>query len=466
MKFFKTPIYSLLFVYLIIAAVTIYFFNGTGGDGDSITHFLFAKYAPQHPRLFFDHWAKPVFVLLASPFAQFGFNGMKVFNVITVCFTIFFTYKIAEKYNLLNSYAVAIFLIFSPLYFVLTFSGLTEPLFAMFLSGAIYLTTKRNYLFAVILISFLAFVRSEGLLFIGVFGIYLLLKKKWKLIPWLATGHIVYSIAGYFVYHDLLWVFHKIPYARLDAVYGTGELTHFATQLFYILGLPSFILFLIGTYGVIKDTLNKKVSKGMLILVFFGFFIFLIAHSLFWYLGIFGSMGLTRVFICVIPLMALIMIRGFRLITDDYFVANKKLNLFLKVAILFYVMLFPFTKTHGSIYFDRDLNQTIDQKNADRTIEFMKEKCPVLPVLAYGLPYFSYALQIDPFENQKRTDLNLQNIQLLNKGDIVIWDDQFAVREAGLKKEMMDQNVLFEKVFETHMEAYDRVSNIILYQKK
>ena len=88
----KNIIYIVLFIYIVIAVLTIIFFNGTGDAGDSIYHYLFAKYAPIHPELFFYHWAKPVYVLLASPFAQFGFTGIKIFNALVSLTTIFLTY--------------------------------------------------------------------------------------------------------------------------------------------------------------------------------------------------------------------------------------------------------------------------------------------------------------------------------------------------------------------------------------
>ena len=66
-----------------------HFFDGTGGSGDSIHHYLYAKYATAHPENFFNHWAKPLYVLLACSFAQFGFVGMKIFNALVALFTIF-----------------------------------------------------------------------------------------------------------------------------------------------------------------------------------------------------------------------------------------------------------------------------------------------------------------------------------------------------------------------------------------
>jgi hypothetical protein len=466
MNFFKSPIYAILFFYVIIAVLTIHYFNGTGDAGDSVSHYLFAKYAPQHPDLYFHHWAKPVFVLLASPFAQFGFDGMKLFNVLASLITILLTYRIAERLKLQNSYAVALLLIFSPLYFTLTFSGLTEPLFAAFLAGGIYLSIKRNYLAAIILVSFMPFVRSEGLIMVGVFGIYFMIRQKWKLLPWFATGHVVYSIAGYFAHHDLLWVFRKIPYARLDSVYGRGDLSHFSTQLFYILGLPALILFLLGIISIVKDIIQGKSTRIIPIVIFGGFLCFFIAHSLFWYLGIFGSMGLTRVFICVIPLMALMMLKGFNLLTEELIPQKKNLSKIFQALILLYIIAFPFTKTHGALVFDRDLNLSVDQKTAMEVAKYIREQEVPLPRLAYDAPYLSIALNIDPFDPLQRIDLSPDNIKVLKPGDLLIWDNNFALLDRKIKKEDLDHDPSLVNLNITRSEENGRLSEFSIYRKK
>lgn len=464
MKFSREPIFYILLAYVFIAAFTILYFDGTGDSGDSITHYLFAKYAPQHPALFFDHWAKPVFVMLASPFAHFGFAGMKIFNALATFFTILFTYRIAEKLNFKNSYAVAIILIFSPVYYVLTFSGLTEPLFALFLVLGIYGCICEKYFPAALLISFLPFVRSEGLIILGIFGLYFLMKRRWKLIPWLAAGHVVYSIAGSFVYGDLLWVFRKIPYAHLDSVYGHGELLHFTKELFYITGFPALILF---CFGFIKTiiSIRKKFIPEIHLLIAGAFLAFFIAHSLFWYFGIFGSMGLTRVFICVIPLMGLMMLEGLNLITGDFF--KPFASTVIRSIILLYIVIFPFTKTKGAVVFHRDMYLSNEQNAAFETAREIRSKYPVLPKIAFGCPTLALAMNIDPFDPVQHADLNPENIRNLKTGDLVIWDNHFALLDTKLDKATLKNDpALAEILVMRKTDENNSVSEFVVYRKK
>src|SRR6218665_3878717 len=288
----KKPANILFVVYALVSAISIACFEGTGDVGDSVSHYLFARYAPVHAELYFNHWAKPLFVLLASPFAQLGFIGMKVFNALVSFLTVVITYRIACRLKLGNPAVVILLVLFSPLWYILTYSGLTEPLFALFTALGIYFCLDRRYLPACLVVSFLPYIRSEGLIIIGVFGLYLLQTRNWKHIPVLLAGSVVYSIAGWFIYHDLLWVFTKIPYATLGSVYGSGPLLHFVEQLINVVGVPVYALLWIGLIAIVTGVINKRKGPEEGILVVLGFLCFFVAHSLFWYLGIFNSMGL------------------------------------------------------------------------------------------------------------------------------------------------------------------------------
>jgi hypothetical protein len=98
MNFSKQTLFHISF--LIIAFILVmaaYYFEGTAGGGDSIFHYLYAKYAHLHPENFFNHWAKPVYTILAFPFAQLGFMGIKIFNIIMSLSACYFGYKISKQ---------------------------------------------------------------------------------------------------------------------------------------------------------------------------------------------------------------------------------------------------------------------------------------------------------------------------------------------------------------------------------
>lgn len=454
----------LLFIYAVIATGVLYFFDGTGDSGDSIHHYLFARYAPFHAHLFFDHWAKPLYVLLASPFAQFGFVGVKVFNALVSLCTVFFTFKIAQALHLKNAIIAAVIVIHCPLNIVLTFSGLTEPLFALFISIGIFFILKNKYISASLIISFLPFIRSEGLIIIGVFGFYFLLKKAWKVLPLLSVGHIVYSIAGYFVHHDLLWVFKKIPYAHLSSHYGRGKLFHFVEQLNYVIGVPIYVLFWVGVLNIIWKSVKKRLTLELQVLVFLGFFGFFVAHTLFWYLGIFNSMGLNRVFVGVIPLIAIIALMGFNAITEELFKDKKIPKHIVQDLLIVYIFIFPFTQNPAAIDWKSDMYLSKDQQDAKQVTDAIRKYAAPNQRFIFAHPYLSEVLNIDHFDDKQRLNLTKSLMNYMQSGDLVIWESWFAVVEHGVTKEYLDKRTDLTQVY--HLNADNGEVLYAVYQRK
>lgn len=461
------PKIALLIFYIIISIITISLFNGTGDDGDSIMHYLFAKEAPLNPSLYFDHWAKPVYVLFSSPFAQFGFVGVKVFNAIVSMITLLVTVQTAEKLKLPNSVLSGVFLLFAPLFYVLTYSGLTEPLFALFVILGVYWVLSDRLLAASVLISFLPFVRSEGLIFIGIFALYFLLKRNWKAIAALSVGHIIYSFAGYFVFKDILWVFNKIPYARINGVYGSGELFHFVEQLIFVAGVPIYILFWIGVFEIVIKIVRGKVNLDYGILIFLGFFAFLFAHTTFWYFGLFNSMGLKRVFVGVMPLMAIIALHGFNFLMFDLLHNFNKTKQFVKFILIAFVLVFPFTSNPAAIKWDKDLSLSKSQLLIQEIGRFIqKEKLPENTKLYTSHPYISQVLNLNHFDKAQRLDMSTPNLALSKSGDIIIWDNWFSIVEDQISNDVFENKANYINIYSVKGQDQGKELSFIVYQKK
>ena len=88
---------ALCFILLCIIALVA---NGTGDDGDSIAHYMYSRYAFVHPEYFFNHWAKPLFVLISASFAQFGLVGVKLMNVLALTLSLILTYQLARNWRI------------------------------------------------------------------------------------------------------------------------------------------------------------------------------------------------------------------------------------------------------------------------------------------------------------------------------------------------------------------------------
>ncbi len=457
-------IYVALALYAVVAAAVIVLFNGIGDSGDSILHYLYSKYAFKHPELFLHHWAKPVFVLLSAPFAQFGFTGMKVFNAIVTGVTLFFTYKICRSLELKNALLTIVLLLFAPLHFVLIFSGLTEPLFAAFLSGSLYLMLRERYLSSAIVLSFLPFVRSEGLVIIAVWVFYFLLKKKWYAVAGLVVGHVVYAVVGYLFYdYELLWVFRKMPY-NYRSQYGSGNFTHYFVQMTYIVGIPIYALLWLGVISIAKNTLQGISNLYIQVPILLGFGAFFMTHTMAWYLGLMGSMGLVRVLISVMPLIAIIALLGFNFITENIFIHNNKIKFVIKFVLIGYLLIFPFTPNPAAFNWE-DLKLNKYDKQAIQVRDHITTNLDIdQRKFLYVHPYMSEILNIDHFDPQQHQELQPDFMQHLNEGDVVIWDFWFSVIERGVSKKMLDNSPELDLIYE--LKDDERKTTYAVYVKR
>ena len=423
-------VYSVLGIFTVVMVWLAITTNGTGDWGDAIAHYLFSKYAFAHPENFLNHWAKPVFVLFTAPIAQGGFVAMKLFNVAMLVISAYLAWRVGTLLSVSHSWLVIFPMMAAPMNISHTLSGLTEPMFACWLMLGLYWLIREKPFWAVLWLSFLPFVRSEGLIVFCVLVIYLLLKKWWRYLPLLATGHIVYSLIGYFYYKDFLWVFTKMPYATIEGAYGSGDFWHYANKMHQVMGdyLPILLLvgLLVGAIRWIQYWWKEGIfSKEELWLVYGISVAFFLAHSIFWKFGIFNSFGLTRVFMGVLPLFSLIILQGI----------NGTLHLMPKrfkwpfIGLLLVLMAWYLDK---SLDINFHLAPTPAQDGQSQLLEKYAKNYPdhtyyfdaIHPALAADLDWF------DPM--QHRFTPQLFTGEPIPKKSMVLWDDWFSKDESNM----------------------------------
>ena len=468
--------YSLLSVIFIALSIVAFTTDGTGGGGDSIAHFLIARYSWQHHALLLDHWGKPLFTIFSSTFAQFGFHAVKFFNILVTCLAVHFTYQTAKQLKIQNAVWIVLLCFLAPENYIVTFSGLTEPLFALVLILGVYFIVKGNTLSGIIILSFLPFARSEGLVILCLIFVYLLFTKKYKFIPWILFGHLFMGVAGIFVYHDILWVFNKIPYARLDSVYGHGGWKHFVVHLYFIIGpvlyfllLTACVTLLINYKSNFKTVFSDKIFSDKIFLIYGNFLLFLFAHSAFWALGIFGSLGLSRVFVGIIPIMAIISLEGMNVFLD--LLENYQLSKYKRafsVIILVGMIFFCFINEITFIDYKHGFVLNEDQKVvAHEIVPYIKKKFPTHEI-HYSDVGFAYFFDLDIYGNKGyyRLSDGLRN-NTLDSNHLIIWDSWFSrVEEKFTMQDMLSKPYLKQDTSFTAVLSNSDTINYIIFTKR
>jgi len=428
-------ILSLLFVFWF--SVT-YLSEGSIDMADSLIHFKIARQAFKQPEFFLDLWAKPLFTVLCSTFAQFGYMGAKFFNLLIAFITASVGYKLAKRLEIRNAFLYPVFLLFFPIYAITMISSLTEILFGFVMLLAIYFFFENKFIWSAIVISFIPFARTEGFGVLAAFAFVFAINRNFRSIPFLLLGTLFFSLVGWSYYNDFFWTFTKIPYSNAGStLYGSGNIFFYWKDSEWIFGTPLMLLITAGSffifYQIIKTmrktnpfAINPAINELLLIwMIFFGFIFF---QSFIWYKGIMAVLGSHRFIASIAPVGALIALRGFDSIVR-LTSTRKWVAILTSIIILFFVIQKPFILYHFPIKLDPESALFRDASKWLKNSPYSNRK------IFYANPFLFHFLEIDPYNKSKSDELTPSTIgfeEYVPLGSIVIWDAHLSANEGKL----------------------------------
>lgn len=417
------------------------------GGADNYAHFNIARWAFRYPHLFLDHWGKPVYTIVAAPFAQFGFVAVRILNSVLGLLTGWFVWKLAEKLKLKNAWFAVVVAVFTPIYFALMSTGMTEIIFSLILVLSVYLFFSEKYAASAALVSFLFLARTEGLAFELLFLIALIIKKQYRAIPWLAAGFLVFSFIGLvFHYHDFWWLYNQRPYATGNQfVYGKGDWYFFIVRIPEYSGVIVTVLMVAGTIVLPVKWIKEKFSFTgnyfpVILLILGTFWGYFFIHSYLWWKGE-TSAGLLRVMAGNAPLVGII---GLYAVNEGIkYLRNKKLLVLLLVLLSVTQVIL----TGG--YYKKLVSFDLTAEVLQRTTDWLKDSGSLKHKLVMHNPYFSFSTEIDAWDNNV-VQYGFSNNDTPEAGlpdsTIFIWDAHFSAHEGELPLEKIMNNLNFEVV--------------------
>lgn len=402
-------------------------------------HFQIAQAAWHSPVYLLDHWGKPLFCLLAGPFAQWGFNGVVVFNVLVFILSMFAGQALMNHLQV-NRWLQLLFpivLLNAYDYSLTILAGLTEPLFNLGLLIVALLLIRKKWLFLAIVVSLLPFMRSEGQLPVVLIGCILVYYRQYRMLPFLLTGFVVYAIIGFFALGDFWWYFTQSPYSMGNTIYGSGDWDHYLTSYRNYLGNPGLYILMIGIPAAIVFAVQRKWEWLKPDLSFFAYGVFLGVvglHSYFWATGQNGSMGLTRIATQGMPL--------FLLMHLSYIGRVRWMNTWpMKAVYAVGVIAIAWTAIQAR-HFPVGMGNM--EKLQAEAASALKSHMPQGRKMYYYHPLFSYFSGNNPllgtsvakqyYGHSVEKDINT----LIHPGDFIIWDSHFGPAEMALPFEKLD----------------------------
>jgi hypothetical protein len=429
-------VYLLLLIVGIIYFIESKNFPGSFQGGDGMRHYLVSRYSWAHPEQFLYLWGKPFFTLVSSPFSQFGLLGIKVFNIICGLISALIVYRITKRLGLKYSILSVIFVLFTPVFYFVTKSGYTEVLFGLIIVFSIDQYMSKKYFFSTILMSFLPFVRSEGYLIIPLFFLVLIYNKKYFHVLLLGAGNVIYSIIGYFYFHDILWLYTQNPYdGHMSEIYGHGPLLHFVTSYAWLWGKPMTVLIVLGLIAAVvrlfENDEDEPFIKEEYILIYGSALVYFISHSVFWWKGLFNSLGLERVMAAVVPVIAIIALHGFNFVLK--FIPMKYVQYALVVCTIFFVIRTPYKMDLYPLSLDKEELVVLKLKKWYESSGIKDHHYNIV----YLHPFMPEALSFDPFDEKHVTEfwgfypaIKLWGYSSVADSTLIFWDAHYAYNEA------------------------------------
>lgn len=443
--------HNLIFALLAVALVILAFITpGFPGSSDGIQHFLISQLAFEQPELFLHQWNKPLYTVFSAGFAQFGFIGIRLMNVMLGFASAVLVYRTAGLNKWPMTMLAPFILLCMPAYLELLPSAMTEPLFAFLVAGIIYTLRAERTAWAMILIGLTPFARQEGYLLIPFAILFLIVTKRLSLIPLLAIGAIVFGMAGFVMLDDPNWLVNSFPYGSGAAdIYGSGTWNHFISRYEVLIGTPNAILLVVGlvllfvhlaTNGLSYSIKDPQASALVFSAIIVGLFV--VGHSYLWATGSSGSVGLLRVLASTAPAAAYLCFFGFqRIIRLPVFgpTGQKVVGLIVLSLLVFQVpkaITIPYKRTET----EKVLAEVSAWCNAH---DFEQGKVYYHDPIIYFFTEGKSSLQ----RSAESTGITGKELAANFKvGDYIIWDAHFSPNEGRLPLDSLIMNPYVQKV--------------------
>jgi len=282
------------------------------------------------------------------------------------------------------------------------------------------------------------------MMFVALFMAAFIWLKQYKSLPFLLTGFIIFSIAGWPVYKDLLWFFTKMPYGSSGSeLYGSGSFWFYIKRLDRIMHYPLLVLSITGLISILLSlktglkNLRDIKYVTLYLLIIPSFFGFLLVQSFLWWQGLMGVLASTRFMACVLPLNAILALAGFEWILEKVKL-RRAIYIITCVVVPTLVIAAPFT------YHQLPMKTGKNFVVMENVCNWLKKTPYAHHKAFYTDPMFPFYMDMDPNDQQKCFKIynyeNTDPASLLAPGDLLIWDAQFAGFEGRLPFDTLLKN--------------------------
>jgi hypothetical protein len=399
--------------------------------GDGVLHYQMARFSWAHPELLLDQWGKPLYTLLASPFAQLGHWGMTLFNALCFTATCWAADRMLRETSPWTRWLFPPALLLVPAYGTMVLAGMTEVFFGLLTVLVVLALYTKHLRTAALVASFMPFARPEYVAFVPFVVLWIGLQRQWSALPFLLVGHLLYAVIGGIAQGEPFWAFTRDPYTGAQDIYGSGSVWHFVQQAHLIYGLPLLVILGLALPAAFllrpMDPDREYPRRTLLLTALLPALGILVVHSLLWWQGAKSSLGLTRVLATTAPMLVLFALwmlgRVWRLMNGGRLVG-------VLVGLALSVVHVVFAEQAFVAIEPLPIEAGASQRFLDRVGDRVGELAGKDRRVVYFHPYIGYRAGLDPFDPER--SWKSWPGDALRDSDLIVWDAPFAPNEGGL----------------------------------
>jgi hypothetical protein len=232
-------------------------------EADACTHYTIARPALEQPAHLVSVWGRPLCTLsYVLPAVIGGIAGVRVMSLLMAIACALVTYRIARDQGYRLPAVAAILLLAQPLFYMHSFSELTEIPFALAAVLAFWAYQSRQFLAMTILVAITPTGRPEGFFLIALAAVALMAHRRWYYLVLLPVPLMIWSYCGWLTYGSpgdmpwYTWLKRQWPYAA-ESAYGSGPWYHFIRLLPVLVSPFVFPVLLPGAWLSVRDGLAR-----------------------------------------------------------------------------------------------------------------------------------------------------------------------------------------------------------------
>lgn len=300
-----------------VATVMAVLSDGTYHD-DDLTHYLIARWAWNWPEYLLNDWGRPGFTVLYFLPAGAGWFAARLMSVAVTTVTAWLAYDIARRQRVPLAALVPLLFWLQPMAFLFSYTTLTEPALALYLTLGTWLYLRRHFALSCAVISLCMITRHEGVLFLGVWGLVMLWQRRspreWL---WLAWAPLAHNLLNWIILGRVPSL-QRYGEAVPTTEYGAGGWLFMFAQWPLAAGFGIVLLAVVGVFSY-----ARRPGAGPWLI---GGGLYLLAHTIVYRFGLFASGGYARFLEPLAPLVAVCAAEGVAQLVAGWRRANRRLS--------------------------------------------------------------------------------------------------------------------------------------------